>query len=128
MIQFFAIFSLYIAISNSIGSGSTYHSFLYSFGMFAFAAGLGLNIFSLTMSLDEGFRKVKSLKVQLKELLVYEREKGSRQKIKNLIDEVAELDPLSGNGFFEINKATLTGMISVSITYIIILVQFKIST
>ena len=79
------------------------------------------------MSLDEGFKKVKALKGQLKELLVYEKEKASRQKIKNLIDDVAELEPLSGNGFFSISKATLTGMISVSITYIIILVQFKIS-
>ena len=32
---------------------------------------------------------------------------------------------ISGYGLFEVNRSTLTSMISVAITYLIILVQFK---
>ena len=45
--------------------------------------------------------------------------------IKRFIKELESLRPLSGNGNFSITKGTLTSMVSVGITYIIIMVQFK---
>ena len=48
---------------------------------------------------------------------------------KNLIElKLKELDdvrPFSGNGYFEIGRGTLTSIVSTSITYFIILLQFK---
>ena len=45
----------------------------------------------------------------------------------NLVMNIDKTGPLNGKGFFEITKGTLTGMMSVGITYVIILVQFKMS-
>ena len=42
-----------------------------------------------------------------------------------LLRDIDNLEPLSGYGLFEMNRSTLTSMISTSITYLIILIQFK---
>ena len=41
--------------------------------------------------------------------------------------EVQCLDPISGMGLFTVEKATITSILSTAITYIIILVQFRMS-
>ena len=45
-----------------------------------------------------------------------------------VFQEVESTGPLTGLGFFDIERCTLTSMISTALTYIIILVQFKMST
>ena len=47
---------------------------------------------------------------------------------KKFFQEIESLGPLTGLGFFDIEKSTLTSMVSTALTYIIILVQFKMST
>ena len=43
----------------------------------------------------------------------------------NILDDLKEAGPMSGGGFFDITKETFISMISISVTYIIILVQFR---
>ena len=45
-----------------------------------------------------------------------------------LFQEIESVGPLTGLGFFEIERNILTSMVSTAVTYIIILVQFKMST
>ena len=45
-----------------------------------------------------------------------------------LFREINNLEPVSPYGLFDINRSTLTSMISISFTYIIILIQFKQSS
>ena len=44
---------------------------------------------------------------------------------KMLIREFDNLEPVSGYGLFNLDRTTLTSMVSVSLTYVIILLQFK---
>ena len=48
-----------------------------------------------------------------------------RHIIELKLKELEEVRPLSGNGYFEIGRGTLTSIVSTSITYFIILLQFK---
>ena len=45
--------------------------------------------------------------------------------IKDLVRDIEDLDPISGCGLFTVDRTTLTSTISVSITYLIVLIQFK---
>ena len=64
-------------------------------------------------------KQLKKLKVTLAEL------EDEGENMTKLIREIDNLEPVSGYGLFTMDRTTLTSMISVSITYIIILVQFK---
>ena len=48
--------------------------------------------------------------------------------LRLLLRDIDNLEPLSGYGLFGVDRSTLTSMISVAITYIIILIQFKQSS
>ena len=50
-----------------------------------------------------------------------------RADIEEVMDIIDDAEPISGCGLFEITRSTLTNMISTSITYLIILIQFKLS-
>ena len=49
----------------------------------------------------------------------------TRKRVKQLLRVIKDLKPLSGYGLFTVDRSTLTNMMSVSITYLIVLVQFK---
>ena len=44
---------------------------------------------------------------------------------KEKADAVENLGPVTGAGFFAVDKSTLTAMISTLLTYFIILIQFQ---
>ena len=52
---------------------------------------------------------------------------GEDKEVAKLIKSLEKIGPLTGCGLFKIESSTLTSMVSTSITYLIILVQFKIS-
>ena len=64
-------------------------------------------------------RNLKKLKLTLAEL------EDEGENMTKLIRALENLEPVSGYGLFTMDRTTLTSMISVSITYVIILVQFK---
>ena len=47
--------------------------------------------------------------------------------VSELLDTIEESEPLTGYGMFQITRGLLTSMISTSITYLIVLVQFKMA-
>ena len=48
-------------------------------------------------------------------------------EVEEVMDLIADAQPISGCGMFEITRSTLTSMVSTSLTYLIILIQFKLS-
>ena len=84
-----------------------------------------LNIKAFTFILDSAFRALGDLTAGLEEELVSTVTDSEKEEIRNLIRNVEKTGPFSGLGYFEITKSTLVSMLSVSITYIIILVQFR---
>ena len=96
-----------------------------SVGNLIVCTGLMLNIAASPFTLETGYRSVVSLARPLQDQILTNR--VDKTLTKNMIKELSDLKPLTGNGYFSITKATLTSMFSVGITYIIILAQFKIS-
>ena len=86
-----------------------------------------LNIAAFTFVIYDAYKSLKGLTRALQVELLYETEELERQKIRNVIKEIEKTHALTVKGFFEITRSTLTGMVSVGITYVIILVQFKMS-
>ena len=50
-----------------------------------------------------------------------------QMEVEEVMDLIADAQPISGCGMFEITRSTLTSMVSTSLTYLIILIQFKLS-
>ena len=125
--QFILIFTLFMGITESIGYVITTHKLMVSFTMFIHAIGYIVYISALTFILDDCYKCLEMMLKPLQVLLVTEEERSERQKIENVINELKAAAPLNGKGLFHITRGTLTGMASVGITYIIILVQFKMS-
>ena len=126
--QVYVIFSMFLTISQIIGgNGTVLDKLIYSVGNFSVSSGLMLNIAGLTFVLDGGHKCLKDLANTLQDLLLYVTHRSQRQAIENIIRDIEKIRPLNGKGFFYITRGTLTGMASVGITYIIILVQFKMS-
>jgi hypothetical protein len=126
--QLLSIFTLFLTISQSIGSDDTLAvKLLHSLGNLVVTSGLILNITGLTFILETGYKSLTGLAKPLQEQLIQQMDGSERRIIKNTIKDLEQMQPLTGNGYFAITRGTLTAMVSVSITYIIILVQFKMS-
>ena len=86
-----------------------------------------VNIVSLTFIIDKAYITIRSLYKPIQESMVDEEDVRERQRKQNLINEIFDTDPLNGMGLFSIKRSTLTGMVSIGVTYVIILVQFQMS-
>ena len=127
--QCMSIVSLFIVISWPMSpEGFILSRVFYSSGVLCMSIGLILNIVTLTFKLDAGYQAMRSMAKPLQEYLVaVPGEDSLNQEIKNLINDIRDTGSFSGMGLFSITRDTLTGMLSIAITYIIILVQFKMS-
>ena len=72
-----------------------------------------------TQNLNESFQRIKDLLEETRA------EAGDSKELRNLIGKISRANPISGYGLFQMDRTTLTSMISVAITYLIILIQFK---
>ena len=46
-------------------------------------------------------------------------------EIENIINDIESVGPFTGEGFFDVKKTTLTAMMGSTVTYLIVLIQFK---
>ena len=124
--QLLLIFAFFVVISRALGGNEPLAvKVVSSLGTLLVCSGFMLNIAALTFVLEEAYKCVTSIAKPLQNQLLTS--VSERRRIKNVIREIESLGPLSGNGYFSITRGLLTSMVSVGITYIIILVQFKIS-
>ena len=82
-------------------------------------------LYFITMTAEASFEELKRLAIPLQERMIHEKNPIEQMKIKFLIEKIENERPLSGNGYFEISRETLTSIVGISITYLIILVQFR---
>ena len=54
-------------------------------------------------------------------------DKAAKVKVKHLRRKLLNTKPMSGLGFFNVDKTSFVGMISFAATYIVILAQFRTS-
>ena len=74
---------------------------------------------------EDTYKSFKRIKYVIKKVK-YEDEE-SRERAEEIIYIIEEAGPLTGCGMFKITRSSLTSMISTSITYLIVLIQFKLS-
>ena len=72
-----------------------------------------------TNHLNESFKAIKDILEEIK------LESGESKSLNILITKIDREKPISGYGLFQMDRSTLTSMISVALTYLIILIQFK---
>ena len=84
-------------------------------------------LYSVTITAEEASENLQSLVLPLEQLLLLKQNSEENMKVKLLIKEIERTPPLSGNGYFELKRGTITSIISTSVTYLIILLQFRTS-
>ena len=111
-------------------------------GVIICIGGLALNIIALAESVEATFDEIQNYKEKIMQKFRNAKNKEEIEDLKYCKSAIKLLKPMSAAGYFEIGKSTLTSMLSVrfangkavptkllfySLTYIIILVQFKMS-
>ena len=76
---------------------------------------------ALTLTVESAYEAVGNLLERTEERLLRTREKSERQKLKYEMRRLSKLEPMTGGGFFQISKSTLTSMLSVRFRYKIIM-------
>jgi len=87
-----------------------------------------IHILSLVFTVEGLYDHTAQLEMRVRSALGGSSKKEKRQKLKQQLLELSSQKPLTAKGYFTISKETLTSMLSVSITYLIILVQFQVSS
>ena len=119
------MFALFLAITFPIGSTTTYPFILSCLSIGYCLNSLGF-LFSLTAICNVNDDLHASLN-NVVETLMDLPDSGEDKTIIKLIRSLEKVGPISPFGLFTIERSTITSMISISVTYLIILVQFKMS-
>ena len=82
-------------------------------------------LYSITMIAEKAHESLKKLVKPLEEALIRTEDVKEREEMKILVKNIENVGPLNGNGYFDISRSTLTSVTSISITYLIILLQFR---
>ena len=77
----------------------------------------------LNFEIDSLHRSLKNIRF----LRLRRSDTTKEEDVQEVMDLIGEAQPISGCGMFEITRSTLTSMVSTSLTYLIILIQFKLS-
>ena len=72
-----------------------------------------MSLVALTFTVESALDSVGNLLERTEERLLRTREKSERQKLKYDMRQLSNLEPMTGGGFFQISKSTLTSMLSV---------------
>ena len=54
-------------------------------------------------------------------------DQGQFSKLENILKDIESVGPFTGCGFFNVEKKTVTSIIGYTVTYLIILIEFKTS-
>ena len=72
-----------------------------------------MSLVALTFAVESALDSVGNLLERTEERLLRTRDKSERQKLKYEMRKLSKLQPMTGGGFFQISKSTLTSMLSV---------------
>ena len=125
LLQISWIFELFLAITfpaMNHTSLDTISILFISTGYLFFALFNFLCLAVYIFNADDLFLKMKDLKRWIKRIL-----NEDDFEAMCLYEDLADVQPLSGLGLFQIRRSNLTSMVSIAITYLIILVQFRLT-
>ena len=112
-VQFYSIFYFYQSLRSLLAGNYTLPlviSMVYKANQVT--AHL-INIFCLTDTVNSTFEKIVLEKIKLQKQLKTCKDKDEKQHLKYLLERLNMLKPMSACGFFEINRSTLSSMLSI---------------
>ena len=87
--------------------------------------GLTLDLLSTTLALDDLHSELLSLSFNIDNHEEDAPDDKTRVKMRNLRSNTQGTGPITGSGYFEINKSSFLSFLSFAATYIVILLQFR---
>ena len=143
----FSQVSIIVNLFNSISysfqeSHNTMEIILWAFDFLLYALYHIFMILAFTLTAERAFHSIKGLKEDLQKRECKNKNKGlvlilafedlsededENFEIRRLLNKIENIEPFSGKGFFYLTRSNLTSMLSISITYLIILLQFKLA-
>ena len=111
--------------SNMSGNEDTWQNVTLSVCYFVMSAYFMVIMYCIAMTAEEAFDALQSLIEPLNKMLVNENDSSRQESIRIAIRKLEKTRPLNGNGYFNITRETLTSIVSTTITYLIILLQFR---
>ena len=121
--QFYAALNGFLATGLLIGAKTDEQIplLIQMFGFISFGVVYLLTIQYVIFKIHDLHTSLKKLKRYAEDLKDIDDGKMTR----NLVRDIEDLEPISGFGLFTVDRTTLTSIVSVMITYLIVLIQFK---
>ena len=85
----------------------------------------GTTLYSLIIASENAYTSLQKLSKPLNIIVMKEKDEDTRVNAQLLLKEIENIPPLNGNGYFELRRETLTSITSTTVTYLIILLQFR---
>ena len=82
-------------------------------------------LYCITLTSEEAYDALQSLNAPLEKMMLNQNNFTQREHIKATMRKLEKVGPLNGNGYFNITRETLTSIVSTTVTYLIILLQFR---
>ena len=124
--QILWIVSGFFGIGLAIGTNNNkeLHPILITMsGYLLYCAAQLLNLRELIFSIHDVNKDRRYLREGIEDVIA--KRGDPHDTLRLLLRDIDNLEPLSGYGLFEMDRSTLTSMISVALTYLIILIRFK---
>ena len=96
-------------------------------GYFIYSLAIWINIFGFSGLLEAAYQSLQNIVKDLERHSLDIQDKKEFLNPSYLIKDIEKTKPLTGKGLFQIDRSIFTGMVSVAVTYIIILAQFRMS-
>ena len=126
--QIMIVLSLYMFISTAFyGSYDLYTNIVICICYVVMFLHYATVLFIITATAENTHSSLLNLAQPLNKMLVKENNKERIMDIQLLIKEIEATPPLNGLGYFQLKRETLTSIVSNTVTYLIILLQFRTS-
>ena len=125
--QVFWIFTLYVGVTGYFSNYSMTSTVCYSAGMGLYSLGILANVVGFSALLETAHQALHNIIPTLQDHSMGVEDTKHMLRLSYTLRDIERARPITGKGLFQIDRSLVTGMVSVAVTYIIILAQFRIS-
>ena len=124
--QVIIVITLYMCISTAFfGPYNLLSNMILTFCYGIIFLHFGISLYVLIMATESTYISLQKLVKPLKIILMKETNEDTKINAQLLIHEIKNTPPLNGYGYFELKRDTLTSITSTTVTYLVILLQFR---
>ena len=106
-------------------NGNLWQNIILSVCYFSMTAYYMTILYCFTLTAEEAYDALQSLNTPLEKMLIKENDSTKKEIIRATMRKLEKIRPLNGNGYFNVTRETLTSIVSTTVTYLIILLQFR---